>query len=248
MDDILNYVPIIFSAIAATVGIFGNTIDLKGKLRYRGKLLLVIIGLSSIYSLHLTYIQIQNQREKVADEARIGMLIETQVEESIQHLLEPFRWLYTEYATHEELLAIQGYPLGKGAISLTTLLKPENLSKAQGMCFDDKPTELVTVGESFNWKMIFSTSILRGLNGLDRVVNVYGMVLDSNLLTAIYKLQDEGHFSSMSVFWKKHTNQSTDIHGNVNCTGQAIGSHEQYLKLIGELRDALKESSGVYVR
>lgn len=225
----MDYIPIVLAFAIAFVAIIGGTWDKNrtgiSKLTTPGRWGLFLISMSLVYSIVFAYQQ--RDREQVEELSRktLGSIVSFELAKSIDSIASPFRALYIENTG--------GNYIPKEDISFDLMLAEPALGKAQDKCLELRPTTFSSYPDSGTWNDIFRQGITSGIDRLDRLVDRYGLSMNSSVLDAIHDLQVNGSFSSYAYF-RPVSKKSQDSSEFVPpCTiGQVVGAQKQYLDML----------------
>ncbi|WP_122437475.1 hypothetical protein [Pseudomonas viridiflava] len=234
----MEYVPIIVAFASALVAIIGNTWDKNAsgfkKLTNSGRYTLALVVLALIVSMCLAYQQREEKQIQEAEKKGLGKIVNIEIAKSLDTLTAPFRTLYMEN--------IGGNYLPASEISFDLMLAPAMIEKAQNTCLALRPKTIHSIPDSGTWNDIFRSGISIGIDRLDRLVDRYGISMNTEMLDAIHDLQINGYFSKFAYAHFQQNKSATFKGALPLCSiGQAIGSHQQYLMMLKKI-DSLNKS------
>tara|TARA_R110001632_G_scaffold1368_8_gene5675 strand:- start:4246 stop:4971 length:726 start_codon:yes stop_codon:yes gene_type:complete len=241
----MEYIPIMLAFFSACVAINGDTWNASEsgikKLTRIGWIALFLISITFIYSVTTVYSAREKKIEFETDKERISKIINFEITKSLRRILSPFRHIYADHSSiyvPEEDITIQ------------VLLEDINLKKAQGVCLQNRPKNIVTFPDSGTWNDIFRAKISSGIERLESLQNRYSQQMSSELLESIYHLVEDGHFSRYA--WYRPIPISSEDTKNDKLISptcifsQMEGTHKEYLNMISRIYKANK--SNVYQR
>lgn len=225
----MEYIPIFVAFALAIVAIVGNTWDKNAvgvkKLTISGRWTFALLFVALIFSLFSAYQQRDEKQNQETEKKRLGTIINTEIAKSLTAITSPFRSLYMEnkggnYIPEEE-------------ITYDLMLADSMIEKAQNTCLELRPVTFFSVPDSGTWNDIFRAGITSGIGRLDRLVDRYGLSMNTEMLDAIHNLQVNGYFSGYAYTSARRKNSAASKDTLPTCViGQAIGSHKEYLMML----------------
>lgn len=229
----MDYIPIILAFTSALVAIVGNTWDKNEigvrKLTASGRFTLALTFFSLIYSLASVY-QIRNQKhQEELEKIKLGKIISAEVSKSLDAIASPFRHLYMENNG--------GKYIPERDITFDLMLTEPMLEKAQHTCLELRPQTFYSIPDSGTWNDIFRSGISSGIARLDKLVDRYGVSMNTEVLVAIHDLQVNGYFSRYAFMRPSQDSSAQKAKTLPPCViGQAIGAHKQYLAMLKKIQ------------
>lgn len=140
----MEYIGSIFAFASALIAIVGNTWnkDEVGvrKLTRPGRLALVLVLLSLIYSVASVYHQRDQKQREELEKKKLGKIISTEIARSLAAIKSPFRSLYMENNG--------GKYIPGNEITLDLMLTGPMLEKAQRTCLELRPETFYSIPDS----------------------------------------------------------------------------------------------------
>lgn len=228
----MEYTPIIVGFASAVIAIIGNTwnnnaVGLK-KLTIPGRLTFALVVVALIFSLFSTYQQRNEKQNQESDKKILGTIINTEIMKSLGAITSPFRALYIENTG--------GNYIPEKEITYDLMLSDLMIEKAQNTCLDLKPKTFSSVPDSSTWRDMFRSGITIGIDRLDRLIDRYGLSMNTEMLDAIHDLQVNGYLSGYAYTNIRRKTSPASRDSLPPCViGQAIGSHKQYLTMLKKI-------------
>ncbi|WP_127446522.1 MULTISPECIES: hypothetical protein [Xanthomonas] len=233
----MEYIVIIVAFGSALVAILGNTWDRNAsgadKLTWTGRVTLSLAVIAFIVSSWSVHQQRDEKKTQEIEKKKLGMIISGEITRSLDAITSPFRSLYMENNG--------GKHIDEKKITYDLMLADSMLEKAQDTCLELRPKTFYSFPDSGTWNDIFRSGITDGIGRLDKVVDRYGVSMNTEMLDAIQDLRVNGYFSRYAYTNPRRNSSDVSKDAIPQCViGQAIGSHKKYLTMLKRI-DALND-------